>query len=111
MSSLVDSLHAVSAGSVTAAVAGVLLGVAMFTAARTGARFVTPEAAELGIIRALAINIFALVIAFGVLLILLVFARSVLAIFGIGLVTGFVVPSFVALFTMSGVTKAFGSGR
>ncbi len=111
MTPLVGSVYAVTGDTVAAAIVGLALGVGMFAVVRMSVRFVTPDAPEIGVARALALNMLAMGAAFGALAVAFLFARTYLTAFGLGLVVGFVVPSLIALFTMSGVTKALGSGR
>jgi hypothetical protein len=70
-----------------------------------GVRSFTPETLEVGAMRAVAMLVLGLVIAFAGLLVYYLFVRTGLVAFGLGLAGGFVVPATVALFRMSGVIK------
>ena len=74
-------------------------------ATRSGVRFMTPENPELGVARALAISIIGMIAAFVALLLYYLFLRTALVPFGLGLVVGFIVPAFIALFSASGIVK------
>lgn len=100
------------ASPVPALVLGVLLGAAMLVVTARSVRFATPEMPELGVARAVAFSSLGLFAAFGALLLYFLFAREGLVAFGVGLVGGFLVPAFVALFKFSGIGSAStGGGR
>lgn len=88
-----------------AAVLGAALGVAMILATRWGVGFMTPEAPELGVARAVALSLAGMIAAFVALLLYYLFLRTALVPFGLGLVVGFIVPAFIALFSASGLVK------
>lgn len=77
----------------------------MILATRWGVRFMTPEALELGVARAVALATVGMIAAFVALLLYYLFLRTALVPFGLGLVVGFIVPAFVALFSASGLVK------
>ena len=93
-----------------AALLGILVGALMLFATYRGSRMVTPDYPELGAARAVALVGAGLVLAFGSLMLYYYFARAGLVAFGLGLVVGFVVPAFVALFTISGITRPSSRG-
>lgn len=89
-----------------ASVIGAALGVGLLALTAAGVRSFTPETLELGAMRAVAMMVLGLVLAFLGLLVYYLFVREGLVAFGLGLAAGFTVPATVALFRMSGVTKA-----
>lgn len=103
--SIADSAHALFAQPYVAAVLGAALGAAMLLATRHGVRFMTPEAPELGVARAVAFSTLGMIAAFVALLLYYLFVRTALVPFGLGLVVGFLVPAFIALFSASGLVR------
>jgi hypothetical protein len=69
-------------------------------------RSFTPETLEIGAMRAVAMLVLGLVLAFVGLLLYYVYVRSGLIAFGLGLAAGFTIPATVALFRMPGFTKS-----
>jgi hypothetical protein len=100
---LAESARAALVHPAVAAVLGALLGAAMLLATRRGVRFMTPEEPELGVARALAISGLGMIAAFFALLLYFLYLRAGLVPFGLGLVAGFMVPAFIALFSASGL--------
>jgi hypothetical protein len=96
---------------VVAAIVGAALGVAMLSLTRAGVGFVTPEAPELGAVRAVIMLTAGLVAALVGLFVYFAFMRAGLTAFGLGMALGFVVPATVALFRMSGMRHASVKGR
>lgn len=103
--SVTNSLVALFAHPVVAALLGTLLGASLLVLTRTGVRFMTPEFPELGVTRAVALSMLGLVLAFVALLLYYLYVRPGLVAFGIGLIVGFLVPALVALFAFSGLVK------
>lgn len=99
------SLIALLAHPVVAAFLGVIVGFCLLTLTRAGVRFITPENPEIGVARAVALMLAGMIVGFVALLLYFLFIRAGLVAFGIGLVAGFLVPAFIALFTLSGVIK------
>ncbi|MHB9003242.1 MAG: hypothetical protein ACYC6C_04160 [Coriobacteriia bacterium] len=99
------SLIALLAHPVIAASLGVAVGASLLVLTRSGVRFITPENPEIGVVRAVVLMISGLVLGFVALLLYFLFVRAGLAAFGIGLVAGFLIPAFVALFVLSGVVR------
>lgn len=58
----------------------------------------TPETLEIGAARAVVLMLLGMVGAFAALLLYFLFVRAGLVPFGLGLIAGFLVPTFVALF-------------
>lgn len=58
----------------------------------------TPETLEVGAARAVVLMLLGMVLAFVALLLYYLFVRAGLVPFGLGLVVGFLVPTFVLLF-------------
>jgi len=77
----------------------------MILANRWGIGFMTPENPELGVARAVAVSGLGMIAAFFALLLYYLFMRTALVPFGLGLVVGFIVPAFIALFSVSGLVK------
>jgi Na+-driven multidrug efflux pump len=95
-----------------AAILGALVGASALLATRHGVRFMTPEQPELGVARAIALMGAGMIGSFLALLACFIWAREFIAPFGIGLVAGFLVPAFVALFRFSGIAGvSSGGGR
>jgi hypothetical protein len=90
---------------VVAAVVGAALGACLLALTAMGVRSFTPETLELGAMRAIAMLVMGLAIAFAGLLLYYLFVRPGLIAFGLGLAAGFVVPATVALFRLTRVTK------
>jgi hypothetical protein len=88
-----------------AGVLGIALGAGILALTAMGVRSFTPETLEVGAMRAVAMLVLGLFIAFAGLLVYYLFVRPGLVAFGLGLAAGFVVPATVALFRMSGVAK------
>jgi uncharacterized membrane-anchored protein len=101
----VKNLIALLAHPVVAASLGVLVGAGLLLLTRSGVRFITPEDPEIGVVRAVVLMITGLVVGFAMLLVYFMFVRAGLVAFGIGLVAGFLIPAFIALFALSGVVK------
>jgi hypothetical protein len=93
-----------------AAVLGILIGASMLVATYRGSRMLTPDYPELGAARAMALTGVGLFAAFGCLMLYFFFARDGLVAFGLGLVAGFMVPAFIALFTISGIARPSSRG-
>ena len=94
-----------------AGVIGIVVGASLLALTAYGVRSFTPETMELGMVRAVAMMVIGLVIAFAGLLLYFVFVRSGLIAFGLGLAAGFTIPALVALFRTSGITKSSTAGR
>lgn len=77
----------------------------MLLATRHGVTFMTPDAPELGVARAVALTTLGMIAAFAALLLYFLFARTALVPFGLGLVVGFMVPAFIALFSATGLAR------
>lgn len=93
-------------------VLGVLLGAGMLFVTARAVKLATPDRPELGVARAVALSGLGLLVAFVALLLYYLYARDGLTAFGVGLVGGFLVPAFVALFVSSGITSvSSGGGR
>lgn len=101
----VSSLAAFLGGPVVAFAIGAVLGASMLALTARGVRSFTPETLELGAMRAIALMVLGLGVAFLGLLLYYLFVRPGLVAFGLGLAVGFVVPATVALISMSGVAK------
>lgn len=84
---------------------GAVLGASLLALTAAGVRSFTPETLELGAMRAVAMVVLGLFLAFAGLLLYYLFVRPGLVAFGIGLAAGFVVPATIALFRMPGLTK------
>jgi hypothetical protein len=103
---------ALFASPVVASLLGLLLGAVALMMTRRGVRFMTPETLELGAARAVAFMGLGMIAAFLGLLGYFLWARAGLTYFGIGLVVGFMVPAFIALFRFSGIAGTpRGGGR
>jgi hypothetical protein len=94
-----------------AAAIGAALGVSLLALTWAGVRSFTPETLEIGAMRAIAMMVVGLIVAFGALLLFYLFVRSGLVPFGLGLAAGFTVPALVALFRMSGMGTSSTPGR
>jgi hypothetical protein len=90
---------------VVAGLIGAALGAGMLALTARGIKSFTPDTLELGAMRAVAMMVLGLALAFAGLLLYYLFVRSGLVAFGLGLAVGFVVPATVLLFRMSGLTK------
>jgi hypothetical protein len=90
---------------VVAAALGIALGASLLALTAAGVRSFTPETLEIGAMRAVAMLVLGLFLAFAGLLLYYLYVRPGLVAFGLGLAAGFIVPATVALFRMSGVTK------
>lgn len=101
----VNSLVALLAHPVVAAILGVVTGAGLLAMTRTGVRFITPDNPEIGVARAVALMLAGMILGFVALLLYFLFIRAGLVAFGLGLVVGFLVPAFIALFALSGVVK------
>lgn len=83
----------------------------MFAAARWSVRFATPDEPDFGMVRTLVINVAGMIGAFVALMLYYLFAREAIAAFGIGLIVGFVAPTLIAMFTLSGTVKTSSTRR
>jgi hypothetical protein len=90
---------------IAAGLLGIVLGAGLLALTASGVRSFTPETLELGAMRAVAMLVLGLVLAFLALLLYYLYVRPGLVAFGLGLAAGFTVPATIALFRMSGVTK------
>jgi hypothetical protein len=88
-----------------AGVIGVALGAGLLAMTAIGVRSFTPETLELGAMRAVAMLVLGLALAFAGLLLYYLFVRPGLVAFGLGLAAGFVIPATIALFRFSGIAK------
>lgn len=111
MAALANSVGALLTQPIVGAGLGVVLGIGLFLAARWSVRLATPEAPNFGMVRTLVVNMTSMIVAFCALLLVFLYAREALVAFGIGLVVGFVVPTLVAMFTMSGTVRTSSTRR
>lgn len=81
-----------------ASIVGALVGASALTLTRAGVGMFTPETLELGAVRAVVLMLLGMVGAFVALLLYYLFVRAGLVPFGLGLIAGFLVPTFVVLF-------------
>jgi hypothetical protein len=88
-----------------AGVIGAALGAGILALTAAGVRSFTPETLEVGAMRAVAMVVVGLVVAFGGLLAYYLMVRSGLVAFGLGLAAGFIVPATVMLFRLSGIAR------
>jgi hypothetical protein len=100
-----ENIVAFFGNPIVAGILGVALGVALLAMTARGVKSFTPETLELGAMRAIAMMVLGLLMAFVGLLLFYLFVRPGLTAFGLGLAGGFVVPATVALFRMSGIAK------
>jgi uncharacterized membrane protein YedE/YeeE len=100
------SILAFAAQPFVAAVLGIVLGAALLMLTAAGVRQFTPETLEIGMARALVLMLLGLVLALAALFLYYRLMPAGLVPFGLGLVAGFIVPAFVALFRVSGITKS-----
>lgn len=81
-----------------ASVVGVVVGASALALTKAGVGMFTPETLELGAARAVVLMLLGLVGTFVGLLLYYLFARAGLVPFGFGMIAGFLIPTFVALF-------------
>lgn len=92
--------------TIVAAVLGVVFGAALLALTAAGVRMFTPETLEIGMVRTVVMMVLGLVLAFCALLAYFLYVRAGLVPFGLGLVTGFMVPALIALFRTSGIASS-----